>query len=244
MNTLRQSAHEYLAMRRSLGFKLRRVAPRLLDSSPSWSSSRLRILRSPGPCLGQATSGRATGYLGAALELRAILRAIPTCHRPAYRGSARRAVAVSPKASSTVSVFGSGDLRVAARSPKLQRQGLQPDTYYCLLGLLSVSGMRVGEVRNLQLQDVDLKERLLTIRGAKFGKDRLVPLHPSSCRVLARYLERRQRLWAKRPVSNYLFVSSRGNRLDDGDIRRTFYAISRQIGLRGPADRGGLVCMT
>ena len=31
MNTLRQAAQEYLAMRRSLGFKLRRVAPRLLD---------------------------------------------------------------------------------------------------------------------------------------------------------------------------------------------------------------------
>jgi integrase len=47
---------------------------------------------------------------------------------------------------------------------------LQPDTYYCLLGLLSVSGMRVSEVQNLKLQDLDLKERVLTIRGAKFGK--------------------------------------------------------------------------
>jgi len=124
-------------------------------------------------------------------------------------------------------------------APRRQRQGLQPDTYYCLLGLLSVSGMRVSEVQNLKLQDVDLKERVLTIRGAKFGKDRLVPLHPSSCRVLARYIVRRQRLWAKRPVSNYLFVSSRGNRLDDGDIRRTFHAISREIGLRGPTDHHG-----
>jgi integrase/recombinase XerD len=31
MNTLRQALHEYLTMRRSLGFRLRRVAPRLLD---------------------------------------------------------------------------------------------------------------------------------------------------------------------------------------------------------------------
>jgi len=76
-------------------------------------------------------------------------------------------------------------------------------------------------------------------RSRRSRKDRLVPLHPSSCRVLARYLARRQRLWAKRPASNYLFVSSRGNRLDDGDIRRTFHAISRQIGLRGPTDRRG-----
>ena len=37
----------------------------------------------------------------------------------------------------------------------------------------------------------------------------------------------------------YLFVSNRGNRLDGGEIHRTFYALSRQIGLRGPTDRYG-----
>jgi integrase len=34
-------------------------------------------------------------------------------------------------------------------------------------------------------------------------------------------------------------VSNWGNRLDGGDIRRTFYALSRQIGLRGPSDSHG-----
>jgi integrase len=38
---------------------------------------------------------------------------------------------------------------------------------YCLLGLLSVSGLRVSEARNLEVQDVDLKTALLTIRGTK-----------------------------------------------------------------------------
>jgi integrase/recombinase XerD len=85
---------------------------------------------------------------------------------------------------------------------------------------MCVSGIRVSEAQNLKLQDFYLKEAVLTIRGAKFGKDRLVPLHPSTCQVLARYLARRQRMSSRRPASNYLFVSSRGNRLDDGDIRR------------------------
>src|SRR5208337_4017438 len=43
----------------------------------------------------------------------------------------------------------------------------------CLFGLLSVSGLRLGEARNLEIQDVDLKTAVLTIRGAKFGKTRL-----------------------------------------------------------------------
>ncbi len=90
-----------------------------------------------------------------------------------------------------------------------------------------------------QNQDVDLKAAVLTVRGAKFGKSRLLPLHASTCNVLAAYLARRQRFWAARPHSSYLFVSSRGNRLDGADIRRTFYALSRQIGLRGLADSHG-----
>lgn len=119
------------------------------------------------------------------------------------------------------------------------QDGLRPWTYYCLLGLLSVTGLRLGEARNLQLQDVDLQARLLTIRRAKLGKSRLVPLHRSTCRVLADYLERRKHHWAGRTVSSYLFVSNWGNRLDAGEIHRTFYALSRQIGLRGPTDSHG-----
>ncbi len=40
-------------------------------------------------------------------------------------------------------------------------------------------------------------------------------------------------------MSSYLFVSSWGTRLDGGDIHRTFYALSRQIGLRGASDSHG-----
>src|SRR6266852_5983014 len=91
---------------------------------------------------------------------------------------------------------------------------LRPWTYHGLFGLLSVSGLRLGEARNLELQDVDLKAAVLTIRNTKFGKSRLVPLHASTCQVLADYLRRRQRHWGQRPVSSFVFVSSEGHRLD------------------------------
>jgi len=66
-----------------------------------------------------------------------------------------------------------------------------------------------------------------------------VPLHRSTCAVLAKYIAKRRRYWEGRAVSPYLFVSSWGNRLDSGDIHRTFYTLSRQIGLRGQSDRYG-----
>jgi len=111
--------------------------------------------------------------------------------------------------------------------------GLRPWTFYCLLGLLSVAGLRIGEAIRLQLEDVDLQAGLLTVRGTKFGKSRLVPIHPSTQAVLTQYQARRERFAAEHPASSYFFITRRGNHLDIGDIHRTFYKLSRQIGLRG-----------
>jgi len=131
-------------------------------------------------------------------------------------------------------------LRAALGMPhRYERGALLPWVYYCLFGLLSVTGLRLGEARNLELQDIDLEAGVLTVRGAKFGKTRLVPLHTSTCQVLAEYLARRQEHWAGRPVSSYVFVSSWGNRLDNGQIHRAFYALSRQVGLRGASESHG-----
>jgi integrase/recombinase XerD len=96
-------------------------------------------------------------------------------------------------------------LNAARHMPHRYQSGaLLPWVYYCLFGLLSVSGLRLGEARNLELEDVELKAAVLTVRGAKFGKTRLVPLHDSTCKVLAEHIARRQRHWAGRPVSSYL----------------------------------------
>ena len=91
--------------------------------------------------------------------------------------------------------------------------------------------MPLGEALNLRPGDMDWCEGILTIRGAKFGKSRLVPLHASTCRVLADYTKRRDRRFGARPEARF-FVNKNGNRLDKGEVHRTFYALSRQIGLR------------
>ena len=104
-------------------------------------------------------------------------------------------------------------------------------TYYCLLGLLSVTGLRISEVLNLKIQDVDLVKGILVIVGSKFGKSRLVPIHASTQKVMLRYARDRDHAFGRE--LSYFFVSRRGNRLDKGQVRRTFYRLSRKIGLRG-----------
>lgn len=244
MTTLLQAVKEYLSMRRDLGFKLREDGKGLLEFAAFMQQRRASYVRQAlALAWAQKPSGAQPSHWARRLRF--------------VRGFARYRSATDPRTEipspgllpfrprrARPYLYSDDELRsllrVALEMPcRYERGQLRRWVYHCLFGLLSVSGLRLGEARNLELQDVDLKTAVLTIRGAKLGKDRLVPLHASTCKVLADYLTRRSRHWANRPVSSYLFVSSRGNRLDDGDVHRTFYALSRQIGLRGASDRHG-----
>lgn len=244
MNALRQAVQEYLSLRRDLGFKLQDAGKGLLDFVTFMERHR-------------------ASYITQALALAWAQQ--PANVQPAHwaqrlsfvRGFARHHSATDPRTQipppgllpfrpkrARPYLYSDDEIQSLLRAAlnmrcRFERSALRPWTYHCLFGLLSVSGLRLGEARNLELQDVDLATAVLTIRGTKFGKSRLVPLHASTCNVLADYIARRQRHWAARPVSSYVFVSSWGNRLDSGDVHRTFYALSRQIGLRGDADSHG-----
>jgi integrase len=117
-------------------------------------------------------------------------------------------------------------------------QGLRRWTYYCLFGLLVVTGLRKGEALALRRQDVDLTQGILTIRGAKFGKTRVVPLHPTTRNMLRRYVEVRD-AHINPPRSDYFFVAERGGKLLHQYVWRVFIRLSRQIGLRGPSAPNG-----
>ena len=241
MNTLRQAVQEYLNLRRSLGFKLQDAGRGLLEfvtfmeqHRASYITRALALAWAKQP-LGVQPDEWARRLSHVRLFARHRSATDPRTQIPPPGLLPYRPKRAQPYLYSDQEIREL--LRAALKLPS--NGGLRPWTYHCLFGLLSVSGLRVGEAQNLQLQDVDLKAGVLTIRGAKFGKSRLVPLHASTRSVLADYLARRERMWARRAVSSYLFVSNSGNRLDGGDIRRTFYAVSRQIGLRGLADSHG-----
>jgi integrase len=241
MNTLREAVHDYLNLRRSLGFKLRETGKQLLAFVTFMEQRRASYI-TPQLALAWAQQPLTVQHAEWAHRL-SIVRTFAR-HRSAtdprtqippegllpYRPKRAQPYLYSAEEIENL-------LRTALSLPA--RGGLRPWTYYCLFGLLTVTGMRLGEARNLELQDVDLEKGVLTIRSAKFGKSRLIPIHASTRLVLADYIDRRNRMWAARPASSYLFVSNWGNQLDGGEIHRTFYALSHQIGLRGQGDSHG-----
>jgi integrase/recombinase XerD len=116
--------------------------------------------------------------------------------------------------------------------------GLRATSYATLIGLLAVTGLRISEALGLDDRDVDLTQGVLTIRRTKFGKSRLVPLHPSATRALRRYVRARDRIHPVRP-NDAFFIGEQGGRLTEWTVRHTFNQLSRQTGLRGPTDRRG-----
>lgn len=244
MNTLRQSLDGYLTMRRSLGFKLLEPGNALSDfvtymeqhDAPyitqalalSWAQQPPQV--QPVTCAKRLSDVRLFARYCIASDPRT---QIPPPGLLPFKPKRSRPYLYTDKEIELL-VHGALELRQPYKTC-----ALLPWVYYCAIGLLSVTGLRLGEVTHLEVNDVDLEAAVLTIRNAKFGKTRLLPLHATTCQVLKDYIARRQQHWNNRSVSPYLFVSSKGNRVDNAQIRRMFYRLSRQIGLRGATDSRG-----
>ncbi len=112
--------------------------------------------------------------------------------------------------------------------------GMRAETYATLFGLLAATGLRVGESLALDRADVDLNAGILTVRHAKFGKSRFVPVHESTREALRRYAQRRD-LLVLSPASPAFLLSPRGTRVTQCSAQYNFAVVSRAVGLRQPA---------
>ena len=110
------------------------------------------------------------------------------------------------------------------------RTTLRQATFATLIGLLAVTGMRVGEAIALDRGDVDLTSGRLLVRRGKFGKQRELALHPSTVEQLRRYQRLRDRQ-APTTGTPALLVSTAGTRLIYCNVHWAFHRLVAQAGL-------------
>jgi integrase/recombinase XerD len=113
---------------------------------------------------------------------------------------------------------------------------LQRYTYRTLIGLLSVTGLRIGEAIRLGGDDLLAECGVLRVINSKFGKSREVPLHSSSIEALRRYTEQRDR-WFPAPQCDRFFLSTKGTPLRYSVVQPTFARLARQAGLQPRSPR-------
>lgn len=121
---------------------------------------------------------------------------------------------------------------IAQSSMLRPANSLVSHTYAAIIGLLWVSGCRIGEVVQLHVEDVDLGVGCLHIRQTKFFKSRLVPLSPSSIQALAQYQERRTQAVGKAGPQDPFFVNRDGVRCDKSTTGKTLQGLIRKQGWR------------
>jgi len=107
--------------------------------------------------------------------------------------------------------------------------GFQKARDRAVLELLYSSGLRVSELAALDMDDLNLKEGLIKVRG-KRKKERIVPVGGKAIESLKAYLV--ERALMKQHIQS-VFLNRKGSRLTDRSIRRIVVKYSRETGLGG-----------
>ena len=96
-----------------------------------------------------------------------------------------------------------------------------------MLELMYSSGLRVSELINLKVTDIDLNLETVRIFG-KGSKERIVPLGGYAVNALKEYLTYHRNALAKNKNSNYLFLSSRADIM----TRQAFFKTIKKIAIK------------
>jgi integrase len=231
MNPLRQAVDDYLMIRRALGYKLERhgrLLPQFVDYLDEVGATTVTVEHAaawatqPPDAATRWYAERLTVVRGFAIWLATIEPAteIPPAH-----------LLPSPRQRAVPYLYSDQDLAALLEATGTLRTSLGTTTYRTLIGLLAVTGLRIGEALRLDRGDVNGANDLLTVNVGKFGKAREIPLHPTTTQALTRYVRECDQL-DPRPSTPALFISTVRTRLQYCNVQRTFRQLTVRAGLR------------
>lgn len=224
---LRQTLKDYLDLRRSLGSKLRGA-----DTMLSGFLDTLEATGSPVITTSQAIHWATRPEAPRSSNKRLNL----------VRGFARYVHALDPRTEVPPPyclrrpgrlppyIYSEEEIRSLMDAALELRDNFRALTCRTLIGLLAVTGARVGEILALDRADMNWEEGVLTIRAGKFGKSRELALHPTTIAALREYAETRMARFPN-PSAVPLFVSLNNTRLIYQDVRNIFQRLVDRVGL-------------
>jgi integrase/recombinase XerD len=230
MSALRESVDDYLQIRRALGYKLT-IHGRVLPQFARFLEQRDTAVITTSLALEFATQPQDASVVWWHQRLAIV------------RGFASYLQALDPRTEvppidllpakfrrHTPYLYSEADIEALMGAAREIRSALKAATYETLIGLLAVTGMRIGEVIALDRGEVELPEGRLTVRHGKNGRSREVALHPSTVTALEAYACLRDEL-CPHPKHPSFLVTNASTRLDYGTVWHEFDRIRRRSGL-------------
>ena len=233
MTALRHALRDYLALRRSVGFKLEtagHLLPKFIDYLDRRRAPRITCALA----LAWAMLPPGKHRLWA---VRLLVRGFARFLHARDQRSEIPPLDLLPQGRwrAIPYLYSQAEIAALVRAAQAFRPQLMAATYSTVIGLLAATGMRRGEAIALDRQDIDWQRGLLLVRNSKFGKSRELPLHPSTLEALRTYDRIRDRL-CPHPLARSFFVSLAGKRLLKHLVHKMFRRLCRTVGIvaRGP----------
>ncbi len=238
MSTLRQHLVDYLALRRSLGYKLV-TQERDLRSFVAFAEQAGADTITTEFALDWARQPAWTQPIRWARKLstaRGFARYLQTLD-PTTAVPPANVLRIPHYQRPTPYLYSEADIRRLMAAARALVPPLRAATTTTLIGLLVVTGMRISEVTRLDRDDVDLAGGLLTVHASKFGKSRLIVCQPSTVQALRAYSRLRDELCPPSATPSF-FVWPHGRRANPQTTRLMFRKLCDRAGLR-PQSPGG-----
>jgi integrase len=215
----------YIALRQSLGAGLKRARQNLTSFAHFATDRGERHIRAQTAIAWAAmasTPGTRHRRLSDVVRAARFLRAEDLAHEVPPAG-----LFTTSKTKLIPYIYAPDELaRMLDAAREMQRHKPSPmrrQVYVMLFGLIAATGLRISEALNLRLGDV-LPGGILHIRQTKFGKSRLVPLHPTVLEALDAYLVVRRDVVGP---DDHLFLTARGRRISYPTVNSAFRKILR-----------------
>jgi integrase/recombinase XerD len=113
-----------------------------------------------------------------------------------------------------------------------QAASIAPLTFRTLVLVLYGAGLRLSEALALTVDDVDLSASTLVVRNTKFFKTRLLPIGPKLSSALGLYAENRLALLNRPPSANTFFLRRHGIAISGQAAERYFRMVRSHLGMR------------
>jgi integrase/recombinase XerD len=230
MSPVAVAAADYLRVRRALGYKLDRQGRQLLQLVAYLDrvgASTITIEHAVAWAT-QPTDGDSSYWgdrLSVVRQFARYLQTIdPACEVPPKRLLPYRRRRPTPY------LYAPAEIEALMLAAGELRGALHWATTQTLIGVMAVTGMRIGEAIGLDRDDIDDRHQLLRVIDSKFGKSRELALHASTMAALDNYARLRDRL-CPRPSCEAFFISRNGTRLLSQCVHFVFARLVKIVGL-------------